>query len=437
MNKLLNILFGAGAILLCATSSAQPMLSLKDAVQIGLENNYSILLARQEEQIAKNNVTPGNAGMLPSISGSGSANKSIESNRQKMTDGSVNRTSNANTAAYSAGLSLNWTVFDGMGMFATYEKLKELSQMGEATSRLTVQNSVANIITTYYDIVRQQQELKIMKDILKVSRLRLTNARDRYEAGVAARLEVLSSRVDYNTDTTTLLKQEEELRNTRIELNQLMARDVTTDFTASDSIELQEPLEYGATLQKALSANPEVSLAEISIRVASMTLKEIRSEKYPTVRASSGLSLGRTLTDASSWKSNNSRNIDFGLTASIPVFNGNNLQRRIRNAQITMGSVEMEHKELLLSVETQVALAFNAYERNKMLYQIEFENLSVAGENLDAAMDRYRVGAISAVQLRDAQRSYLSANNRVVDASYNAKVAEITLLQLSGSIPLK
>lgn len=437
MNKLLNILFWGGVLLLCTTANAQPLLSLQEAVQIGLKNNYSILLARQDEMIARNNVTRGNAGMLPSVSASGSATQNINSNRQEMTDGSVNKSTNEVSTRYTGGLSLGWTLFDGMGMFATYEKLKELSLMGEASSRLTIQNSIARIITTYYDIVRRQDELDIMKNILKVSRLRLTNASDRYEAGVAARLEVLSSRVDYNTDTTALLKQEEELRSTKIELNQLMARSVTTDFMAGDSISLQKSLEYGATLQKALSENPEVDLAEIAIKVASMTLKEIKAEQLPVVSVSSGFSLGRNLSDVGAWDANNTRNINYGLSASIPLFNGNNLQRRIKNAQITKESVEMEHKSLLLAIETQVALAYNAYERNKLLYRVESENLSVAGENLEAAMDRYRVGAISAVQLRDAQRSYLSASNRVVDAGYNAKVAEITLQQLSGAIALQ
>jgi outer membrane protein TolC len=434
--SLSHILFAA-LLCLAIPAGAQTVLSLKDAVEIGLANNYSILLSRQDEQIARNNVTPGNAGMLPTVAASGSASRDISSNRMEMADGSVSRSANDASARYSAGLALDWTVFDGLGMFATYEKLQELALMGEATSRRTIQNTIASIITTYFDIVRQQDELDIMKSILRVSRLRLTNARDRYEAGVAARLEVLSSRVDYNTDTTALLKQEEELRNTRIHLNRLLARDVNTDFVAGDSITLQTSLEYGATLQRALEANPDIALAEISIQVATSTLKEIRAEQWPVVRASTDFALGRSLQDQGAWSSNNTRSFNYGLSASIPLFDGSNLRRRIRNAQISRESVEMEHRETVLSVETQVALAFNAYERNRMLYQVESENLSVAGENLDAAMERYRVGAISAVQLRDAQRSYLSASNRVVEAAFNAKVAEITLLQLSGAIALE
>ena len=202
-------------------------LSLLDAVSEGLENNYSILLANNNEQISSNNVTPGNAGMLPNVD----------------LIGTINRAAARNTTM-NARVEMGWTVFDGFSMFANYDRLKELELMGQENLRATIQQTIANIMNVYFDIVSKQQELDAYRHILRISRLRVHSANDRFMGGRVSKVDLLSAQVDYNADTATYIRQTEDLRKAKIQLNRILAREITSDFFASDSIVIDQSLDF-------------------------------------------------------------------------------------------------------------------------------------------------------------------------------------------------
>jgi outer membrane protein TolC len=434
-NKLKTVLY-ATVFVFCVPSFAQelPQLSLLDAIAEGLENNYNILLARISEQQSSNNATPGNAGMLPSVNLNGPVNQGIANSYAKYIDGREQDRTGAKSTNWNGNVALDWTVFDGLAMFANYDRLKELEMMGQENLRASIQQTIASIMNIYFDIVSRQQEFDATEHILKISKLRQLAANDRFLGGRVSKVDLLSAQVDFNADTASYIQQTEGLRKAKIQLNQLLARNIDADFLATDSICIDQTLHYGKIYNLALAENPDVVLSRMSVNVAAFTLKATEGSRYPRLRLTSSYTMVRSQSSTGQIEENRSGTFNYGATLSVPLFNGLNINRQIRNARLDKEAADIRYEQIQKNIEAQVATAYSVYEVNRKLASFEADNLGLAAENLDISMERYRLGAISAVELRDVQRSYIAATNRLLVAAYNAKVAETSLKLLTGEV---
>jgi len=431
-----NILLAVWLIL-CIPSFAQelPKLSLLDAIAEGLENNFNILLSHNSAQVSSNNATRGNAGMLPSVNLNGTLNQGIANTYSRYNDGrEPDRRNGALSTNMNGNVALDWTVFDGFAMFANYDRLKELELMGQENLRATIQQTIASIMNVYFDIVTRQQELDATGNILKISRLRIQTANDRLLVGRVSKVDLLSAQVDYNADTASYIRQTEDMRKAKIQLNRLLAREITTNFMASDTIVIDQTLLYGKLHELALAENPNVVLSRMSVNVASFTLKATEALQYPRVRLTSNYTLVNNQSASGQIAESRSGTFNYGATFSLPLFNGLNINRQIKNARIERESAEIRYEQVQKEIEAQLASAYSTYEVYRKLATFEAANLGLAAENLEISMDRYQFGAISAVELRDVQRSYISATNRLLVATYNAKIAETALKLLTGEV---
>jgi outer membrane protein TolC len=428
--KILPIVF-----IFCAPSFAKEFsnLSLLDAIAEGLENNYSILLAYNSAEVSSNNATMGNAGMLPSVTLNGTLNKGISKTYTRYYNGDVQDRKGPSTNL-NGNVALDWTVFDGLAMFANYDRLKELEMMGQENLRASVQQTIASIMNVYFDIVSRQQELDAYGHILKISRLRMSSANDRFLAGRVSKVDLLSAQVDYNADTVSYIQQTEGLRKAKIQLNKLLAKDINADFLASDSIRIDQTLHYGRIHDLALAENPDVLLSRMAVNVSAFTLKAIEGSRYPRVRLTSNFTMGSSQSATTNVEQGRSGTFTYGATFSVPLFNGLNINRQIKNAKLDREAADIRYEQIQKEIEAQVAAAFSVYEVNRKLAAFEAANLSLAAENLEIYMDRYRFDVISPVELRDAQRSYIAATNRLIVATFNAKVAETSLKLLTGEV---
>jgi len=435
MNRLKNILIAVGYII-CIPSFAQEFqqLSLFDAIADGLESNYSILLAYNSAQLSSNNATMGNAGMLPSVTLNGTINQGIANSYSRFIDGREQDRTGAKSTNLNGNVALDWTVFDGFAMFANYDRLKELELMGHEDLQASIQQTIASIMNVYFDIVTRQHELDATENILRISRLRMYSANDRYLAGRVSKVDLLSAQVDYNADTVSYIRQTEDLRKAKIQLNKLLAREITTDFFASDSIIIDPTLNYGRIHDLALDKNPDVALSRMTVNVAVFTLKATEGAQYPKLRFTSNYTMLKSQSATGQVEESRSGTFNYGATFSVPLFNGLNITRQIKNARLDKESAEIRYEQVQKEIEAQVGTAYSTYEVNRKLTTFEAANLDLAAENLDISMERYRLGAISAVELRDVQRSYISATNRLLVATYNAKVAETALKLLTGEV---
>ena len=418
------------------SSSAQELLTLEEAVRITLEKNYNILISKNDVDIADRNVNLANAGMLPSVSGTFNNNNTIQNSTQTRETGVVTERNNARGNTLNYGVGLNWTVFDGFRMFARYDQLKELQRLGDANLQLNVLSTLGEVMERYYNLVQQQQQLKAFDTAVSISRLRVKTAQTRFEVGKAARLEVLNAQVDYNTDTTNYLLQQVMHRTSQIALNEIMGRDVNVEFRVADSCEIEERLVFAELLSHAMQQNPALRAALISKRIAELDLKQVKANRYPVIGLNSGYNFNRSESALGFATQTSGRGFNYGLNASINIFNGFLQRRNEKNSEVLIRSADLDYQRINQSINAQLASAYQTYLTSLSLVKLEESNQKIASQNLDITLTRYRLGTITQVEIRDAQLNYLNATVRLNNSRYQAKLAEVSLKEISGSIKL-
>ncbi|MFB9864124.1 TolC family protein [Rufibacter immobilis] len=426
----LMMLFSARA------AQAQEVLTLEEAVRIALERNYDIKLSANDERIAENNVTRGNAGMLPTITGNLTNNNTIQNSSQTRADGQVNEVDWGRGSTLNYGVGLNWTVFNGFAMFTRYEQLQELEKIGETNLQLTILTRVGDVMSTFYELVQQQHQLRAYDTAIAISRLRVTTALNRFEIGKAARLEVLNAQVDFNTDTTNLLRQQELYRNTQIRLNELMARDVNIRFSVPDQLLIDDQLTLGTLSTQAAQQNPSLKAAILNRRVAELDAKIVRANRFPVIGLNTGYNFNRNRSALGFSTLSTGNGLTYGVTASVPIFNGFNQRRLEQNANVLINSAQLQYEQVNQNINAQLASAYQTYLTNLSLVKLEENNQRIARQNLDITMDKYRLGSITTVEVRDAQLNYVNATVRYSNAQYLAKIGEIALREIAGTLNL-
>lgn len=418
-------------------SAQDSLLTLQQAVSLALEQNYGIRLARIDQQIAENNVTIGNAGMLPNLNLAGNQSTSITNTEQEFINGDEVQRNGARSSTLSVGAYLNWTLFDGLGMFATYDKLEALNQLSRANLQVLISNTVAAVQETYYDLVLQQQAVAVAEQSLALTDERMDLAQYRFEIGSGSKLEYLNAQVDYNADLNQLTQQREALESARIRLNTLLGRSPQPLQPTLDTITNSGNLEYASLLAAMEAQNPETNAARWNSRVREQELREAKAQRYPEIGLQGDYAYNRSQSEAGFLLSNRNNGFTFGLTASMPIFNGFNINRAIENARMRWESNQLQEEALQVELEGDLATLFLTYQTNLDLIELEEQNLSVARENLDVSRESYEAGGISALELRETQQNYVDAQYRLLLAQYRAKVAEIELRLLSGELVME
>ncbi|PTQ99625.1 outer membrane protein TolC [Mucilaginibacter yixingensis] len=414
-----------------------PYLSLKEAVEIALKNNYNIQLSQNNKSIAQNNVTPGNAGMLPVLTGSISQSNSQQHIEQTRSDGTVNTIPSAKNSNLTYGPTLNWTIFNGFAMFANYDQLKQLNQLSDIQLRDTVQSTMAAVLSTYYDLINQNEEIRAQKGAIDISRTQLRYANDKFGVGRASRLDVLNAQVNLNTDTATLLTLVQQYKSSKIRLNQLLIRDLQTDFNVADTIKVDESLKLGDIINNAQTQNPAILSADINKRLAEINLKQVQSTRYPVVGVNGGYAWTNSKTPAGFTRTQDTRGVSYGVTASINIFDGFNQWRRERNAKLQISNADIDSKQIRMNVEAQINNLYVAYLSGLDLMKLGQNNVEIAHRNLEISLDKYKLGNITPLEIREAQRNYLDAQSKFFAAQYQSKIAEITLRQITSSINIQ
>lgn len=413
---------------------SQELLTVKEAVEIALENNYSIRLSKNDLLVAKENSTYGNAGMLPSVTANLNQNNSVQNSHQVQNNGEQRALDNAKNNSLNYGVSIGWTVFDGMGMFARYERLQELEKQGGLQLKRMVLTTIGDVITLYYTIVEQQNLLSALDSNIAISRERLRTAENRFSIGKAARLEVLNVQVNLNEDISGRLRQAETVRNLKTELNSLLARNLDIDFYVEDDVHIDDGLIYADLLDRASRFNPDLQLIALNKRLAELDLKNVRASRYPTVRVSGGYNFSRSESSLGFVAHSNARGLTYGVTASLNIFDGFNQRRNERIAKIQIDNASLQIEQQRLLVETAIKTAYETYLTNMELSKLEERNEDIARQNLEITLAKYTIGSISSVEFRDAQENFINAISRNNSARLQAKLSEVQLKQLIGQI---
>ena len=417
-----------------AKMGAQEVLTIEDAVKIALENNYEIKIASNDLTINKTSVAAGNAGMLPKVTASVVDNNGIQNLSQTRADGTVNTLDNAKNNSLNYGVGLDWTIFDGFKMFAKLDQLKELQKLGETQLKLTIITKISDVNATYFDLVQQQQQLAALDTTLVISNQRLTFAENRFNIGKASKLEVLNAQVDLNTDKVTLLRQKELYANTKILLNQILARDSKTDFKVLDKISVDAALLLPELTTLAEKQNPQLESQIINKRVSELQLKQIKAGRYPTLKLNTGYNFSESQSSLGFTTHSSSRGLNYGFNASLNIFDGFSQNRNEKIAQIQIENSKMAIEQQQLLLNSQLTSAYQTYLTNLELINFENKNEAIAKQNLNITLDKFRIGTITTLEFRTAQLNYINAKVRYTNAQFQAKLSEIALKELAGNL---
>ncbi len=417
--------------------NAEDVLNLNQLIEKGLEQNFQIRIVRNEQQITDNNASLGNAGYLPTIDLNSSFGGTESNTAQYPQDGSpATQHAGVSNQNLAAGVHLNWTVFDGFNIQANYSRLKELQEIGVLRTRMNIENYVSDLVAEYYNLIQQTIRLKNLQSAVKLSKERLRIVEARYNIGNLSRLDLQQARVDFNTDSSKLIRQHEVLFSTRIRINQMIAEDaVERDFVLADTIiSFDALLEKEALWGNTMARNTYLQIANKEKNLKALDLQSARSSNYPYLKFSAGYGYSENRYEIATYKKQNNLGFNYGISLGYNIFDGFNRSRKQKNARIEINNQELAVEELTLSLKSDFSNLWMAYLNNMKLNNLEKENLTHALENYEIAIERYKLGDLSGIQLREAQNSLLEAEERLVQAQYLTKLCEISLLEISGGI---
>lgn len=433
MNKLKHI--AATALLTLATTAAA-QITLPELIATGLENNYQLKIVRNREQKAANDATRANAGQLPTISATASYSGSLNSSDSKAREGGA-VTSSRNTLDHSltAGINAEWTLFDGFKVQANYRRLQELKRQSATQTRIAIEDYVADLTAEYYNYVQQRIRMRNLNHAVRLSKERLRIVLERYTIGSASRLDLQQAQVDFNADSAQSLKQLEILATSRIRLYDLMAvKDMNTRLTVSDtSIQVSDDLVFDTLLEATMRTNASLLSAQQDITLAELDYRRTMSRDYPYVKLNAGYSYQHSIMGAGATKTRDSWGPEAGVRIGMTLFDGDRRRQRL-NAKLDIENADLARLQLEQALRADLADLWQAYNNNRRLLNLERENLITAQENHYIAHERYMLGDLSGIEMREAQLSLLDAEERILAAEYSTKLCEISLRQLSGGI---
>ena len=409
------------------------VLELNEAIGLAMENNFQVLLARNNADISQNNNTLGNAGFLPVVSANANLQRNLQNTDQVFASGSTQSRDGAQRKASGASIGLVWTLFDGTRMFATKNRLEDQALFDFYQMKVQVDNTLRNVMSVYYQLAFEQERLQLFESNLAFSADRIRIVEEKYLLGKESKLSLLQARVDYNADQSLLVQQNELLAARKLELIRLMGVG-PFDFQAVYEVQPDSTLLVGELLDMAYSQNPMLRARQINQEVVQNQLRELNRSRWPVVDFNLGYGKSNLNSQAGFLLSNRTSDLAYGLSARVNIFDGFNLNRQVENARIQLENSLIQEQEVESIIETSLLTTYTSYQNNLSLAALELQNLDVATENSDIALERFRLGVSDALQLRQAQINAVNAQVRFLLAQLSAKLAEIDLKHLSGML---
>jgi outer membrane protein len=434
----LRIIALCTGVFVTGMAQAQRPLSLEEAIATSLQNNYDIQLSRNDSALAALDYSYANYAFYPRLNANAGLNFNNTDQKQTLADGTKRDRKDIKSNNTNASLNLNWTLFDGMRMFITRKRLGELVELGELQIKNQVVTTVADVMQVYYNIVSQEQRLKAIEEQMQLSEERLRLAQYKFDVGTGAKPDVLQAQIDLNAQKSAHLSQQTAIAKLKEQLNQLLDQPLNTDYSVLDTIVINESLTIDSIQAGINTTNPQLLLAQKSLDIAQLTLEQRRAERFPTVSFNSAYNFSRTdnksVINPFQPLFSQNKGLNYGFTAAIPIFNGYVTRRNIRAAQLDIEYQQLLYKRNVSQISTSINTAYRDYDLYKRTLDLEEENMNLVRENLFIARERYRLGISTFLEMREAQQSLADAANRLIQARYNTKLAEIELLRLRGDI---
>lgn len=419
----------------CLVSSAQDTLRLEEAIQLGLENNYSIRIARNQEEIAANSNNAGNAGFLPSLTLDGDLNFSSNNVRQEFLSGESNERNNADNNSFGLGARLSWTAFDGFEMFALKDQLKLQQDRSHTFTRSAMHDLVTRIQVAYYETVRIRQQISNILQALELDESLRGLARAKLEIGTGTELEVLQTTNRVNADSSRLLNLQDQLEIAKMGLNRLMNRDPNVQFAISEEVPDAVLPNLEELIQLAQQQNFQLRLLDYDEQIALTQIRQARSALYPTLDIFTSYNYNNSRSEAGFLLSNTSYGPQVGIALSYDLFPGRNIRKDIANAELFEQNVRLNQEDVREDVISQLSQLYQNYQALIELQDLEERNLQTAQRNINLSRRLYQSGRATNFDVREAIFESTTVQDRLSNVRFRKKVTEIRLRSISG-IPL-
>ncbi|MBP6091840.1 MAG: TolC family protein [Crocinitomicaceae bacterium] len=413
---------------------AQELLSPEDAVSFALSKNFDIILAKNEADISKINNNKATAGMLPTINVTTGDVFNLSNINQKFTTGQDVKKNWVPINNFNIGLNMNWTIFDGMKMFATKDKLAALQALGELQLKNKMQDVVAQTLNAYYEIVRQKQLIKAIKESSKISEERVSLSQKKLDVGYSDKTPLLQAKVDYSSQQLNILKQETVLEQAKVSLNNLLGRDANRLFEVIDTIIVDYQPNLISIKDTALIVNFSIQSALKNIEIAKFQHKEIKSQRLPQINFNSSYTFSQNNSKAGLMLLNRSYGPSVGLNATIPIFSGGKVKKQLESSAVNIASQHVQLNVLKNKMDAQILTAYKNFEYTQKIRKLNEQMLEDASENVRLSLERFRLNQTTSVEVKQAQGSYEDALYNVVLSNYTAKQAEIELRRLCNEL---
>jgi len=413
---------------------SQEILSKEEALQSLLENNYSVKLSNNTVAIAENNTSILNSGYLPRVSAAAGANYSNSNQDLEFQNGSASEVNNAESDTYNASLNLNYTIFNGFNRKYLNKQLREQLSISELEASATIDQAIFDVFSMYYQTAELTENLNILKEALLISKKRLERTNYQYEFGQTNKLAVLNAQVDINNDSINYINTKQFLENSKRNLLLLIGDKEVKDFSVDTSVKFKSIDNLENLLQK-LPQNILMQQAEKSLVIASYNTKINKSGLMPSLGLNSAYSWNQFNNPETSEISRQINNgLSAGLSLSWNIFDGGTTKTRVQNALINEDNQQLIKDQFEHQLTNTITNTYYDYQNKRYILQTQEQNLLTAETNFSRTEEQYKLGRVTSIEYRQAQLNLLNAQIAILSAKYDAKIVELSLLQLTGEL---
>ncbi|WP_295182584.1 TolC family protein [uncultured Christiangramia sp.] len=421
-----------------AQDSLDSLLTKQEVISRALDENFGIRIAENNVEIADNNQNILNSGYLPTLTGLAGANYDLNDRVTEPENGETVDQRGIESNRYNASINLGYTLFDGLGRLYNYRSLQEQYDLSQLEARETIENTILQIMSVYYEVARLSENINVLEETLEISKNRVTRAQYQFEYGQANNLVVLNARVDVNNDSISLIETEQLLKNTKRDLNVLLNREITAnEFSVDTTVTFISDLELDSFVTEAELHNVSLLQIEQSLEISDYDIKINKSGYLPSIdlTGSYGWNLNRSA--ATAFFPGSTTTTD-GLAAGVSLrwdlFDGGFRNIQVRNSKIRYQNQQIQKEQLISQVQRDIANSLGNYRNKLFILKVQEENVETNLNNFNRSEEQYKLGRISSIEFRQAQINLLDARTSLNLAKYDAKLAELQVLQLTGQL---
>ena len=428
---IVSILFSANAFSQQTGDSLR--ITLDEAIAIALKNTYEI-------QIAKNNVEAntilnnyGIAGGLPVIAATLSNTEQVTDVNQKLNTGVEISRKGAVGNNTQAGVSAGILLYNGNRVVSTKKRLAELQYQSVELLNSQIQNTIADVMTSYYDVVRQLSYVNTLITSIAASQQRLDILEVRKAAGMANNAVIFQAQIDLNTLNQTLQDQRMVAGIAKTELLRLLTLDVKSVLAIRDTITVDQDVQLNSILDR-LTVNADVKAADHQVRINQLIVRETAAQRYPTIRLNTAYNYSRNQSGAGFTLLNQTNGPNAGISLAVPIYNGGIFKRQQKVAEINTTNARLQKDVILRDYSSDVVKMYETYRSSLQQLEIQKASYNLSKQLLDLTLQRFKLIQATIIDVREAQRSFEDAGYRMININYAAKAAEIELKRLGNTL---